>query len=72
VVLRGSLAQARLAGASSAGSRWLDVRFQDTLCPDGQRLSTACPGFQVPRSVAARQRAEARVAALRARPWPQD
>jgi hypothetical protein len=71
-MLRGSLAQARLAGVQTHGARWLDVRFQGTHCPDGQRSSTACQGFQVPIQAAERQRAEARVAFLRARPWPED
>lgn len=75
VMLRGSLAQARLDGATTTGSRWVDVAFAGTRCPDGRRLSrgaSPCTGFVVPRSALERQRAEAWVARLRARPWPED
>jgi hypothetical protein len=73
--LCGSLAQARLDGASTRGFRWLMVDFQGARCPDGRRVargSSACAGFVVPRTAAERQRAEAWVAGLRARPWPED
>jgi uncharacterized protein YjbI with pentapeptide repeats len=75
VMLRGSLAKARLDGATTRGSRWLDVGFQGVRCPDGSRVargSSACAGFVVPRTAAERQPAEAWVAGLRARPWPED
>jgi hypothetical protein len=74
-MLRGSLAQARLDGATTDGSRWVDVAFQGMRCPDGRPLArdaSACKGFVVPRSAVERQRAEAWVARLRARPWPED
>jgi hypothetical protein len=51
------------------------VDFQGARCPDGRRVargSSACAGFVVPRTAAERQRAEAWVAGLRARPWPED
>jgi len=75
LTLGGSLALARLVGATTRGSRWLNVAFQGARCPDGRRVargSSACAGFVVPSTAAERQRAEAWVAGLRARPWPED
>jgi len=72
VMLRGSLRQARLEGARTQGSRWLDVAFGATRCPDGVRRSVACSGFLVPSAGVERSRAEARVAWLRSRSWPED
>jgi hypothetical protein len=72
VMQGGSLRQARLVGSVTRGARWLDVAFADTHCPDGERRSAPCAGFVVPRTGVERRQAEARVAWLRARPWPED
>lgn len=72
VMLRGSLRHARLERARTTGALWVAVTFDHTRCPDGQSRSTACPGFSVPRAEPAVSRALARVAWLRALPWPWD
>lgn len=72
VMLRGSLRNASLRDARTTGSRWLEVAFGPTRCPDGQWRSTPCPGFVVPRTASAVADARARVAWLRSLPWPRD
>ena len=61
-----------LDAARTTGSRWLEVAFGGTRCPDGRSGSTACPGFDVPRTGPARAAALARVTWLRGLPWPRD
>jgi uncharacterized protein YjbI with pentapeptide repeats len=72
VMLRGSLRRARLEQARTGGARWIGVAFRHTRCPDGSRRSTACPGWNVPRTAADEKVALARVAWLRDLPWPWD
>lgn len=72
VMQRGSLVEARLAGARSAGSLWMDVPMGGTICPNGQRARRGCPGLPPPGSSAELRRAEARLASQRARACPHD
>lgn len=72
VMVSGSLREARLGEANTNGARWLGVGFQRTLCPDGSLRSAPCPGFQAPHGGPDQAQALARVAWLRALPWPWD
>jgi uncharacterized protein YjbI with pentapeptide repeats len=72
VMLRGSLRRARLNQAQVAGARWLSVSFEGTLCPNGQRSSRPCPGFDVPKADPVQQLARQRLNWLQALPWPRD
>jgi len=72
VMLRGSLRRARLHQAKVDGARWLSVSFDRTLCPNGQRSSKPCTGFEVPTAGPAQQLALQRLNWLQALPWPRD
>lgn len=72
VMLRGSLRRARLNQAHVHGARWLSVSFDHTLCPNGQRSSKPCTGFDVPTTGPAEQQAMQRFHWLQALPWPRD
>jgi uncharacterized protein YjbI with pentapeptide repeats len=70
VMLRGSLRGARMQGAETLDTRWLDVAVQRTTCPNGRRYNGGCPGFVYPAAGAERERALQRVTWLESLPWP--
>lgn len=72
VIVRGSLKRARLQGATTAGSRWVDVEVSQTLCPDGRPQSGRCTGVPMPAAGPERDQALARATWLQSLPWPWD
>lgn len=48
VMWGGSLPRARLQGAVTPGSHWLDVPLSRTICPDGRESSGRCSGLSMP------------------------
>ena len=70
-MLRGSLEQANLVGANLKGTRLVDVATAGARCNGAEGPPDACAALDASGG-AARSQALARVAWLRALPWPWD